>query len=56
VPHNVFVTGGTGYVGRPLIEQLASRGHQVRGLVRPGSEAKLPRVAEPIVGSALDSS
>jgi nucleoside-diphosphate-sugar epimerase len=52
----VFVTGGTGYVGRPLIDQLASRGHRVRALVRPGSEARLPRVAELIVGNALDSS
>jgi nucleoside-diphosphate-sugar epimerase len=56
VSRDVFVTGGTGYVGRPLIEQLASRGHRVRALVRPGSESRLPAAAEPVVGNALDAS
>ena len=40
--HRVFITGGTGYVGRPLINLLLGRGHAVRALVRPGSEKKLP--------------
>ena len=53
-PHCVFVTGGTGYVGRPLIEQLLTRGHQVRALVRPGSEKKLPQGCQAIPGDALD--
>jgi uncharacterized protein YbjT (DUF2867 family) len=52
-PHQVFVTGGTGYLGRPLIQELCSRGHTVRALVRPGSEARLPRGAEPVTGDAL---
>lgn len=52
----VFVTGGTGYLGRPLIEKLLERGYPVHALVRPGSEARLPRGALPIVGNALDSS
>ena len=39
---HVFVTGGTGYLGRPLIRELLIRGHTVRALVRPGSEKKLP--------------
>jgi uncharacterized protein YbjT (DUF2867 family) len=50
---NVFVTGGTGYLGRGLIERLLARGHRVRALVRPGSEGRLPPDAEPIVGDAL---
>jgi uncharacterized protein YbjT (DUF2867 family) len=50
----VFVTGGTGYLGRPLIELLAARGHRVRALVRPGSERKLPAGCEPVTGDALD--
>jgi uncharacterized protein YbjT (DUF2867 family) len=50
------MTGGTGYLGRPLIEQLTSRGHRVRALVRPGSERRLPRTAEPVRGNALDAS
>jgi uncharacterized protein YbjT (DUF2867 family) len=52
----VFVTGGTGYVGRPLIDALLERGYRVHALVRPGSEAKLPRGALPVIGSALDAS
>jgi len=38
---NVFVAGGTGFVGRELIKQLVAEHHQVVALVRPGSEAKL---------------
>ena len=42
----VFVTGGTGYLGRPLVERLMARGHQVRMLVRAGSERKTPAGVE----------
>ena len=52
----VFVTGGTGYLGRPLITELLSRGHQVRALARPGSESKLPEGCEVVPGDALDGS
>jgi uncharacterized protein YbjT (DUF2867 family) len=52
--HRVFVTGGTGYVGRPLITQLMERGHEVHALVRPGSERKLPAGCQAIPGDALD--
>ncbi len=38
----VFVTGGTGFMGRQLVAELLRRGHCVRALVRPGSEKKLP--------------
>jgi uncharacterized protein YbjT (DUF2867 family) len=51
----VFVTGGTGYVGRPLISRLLKRGHEVRALVRPGSEKKLPAGCQAVPGNALDS-
>jgi uncharacterized protein YbjT (DUF2867 family) len=53
---NVFVTGGTGYIGSRVIPALIARGHTVRALVRPGSEKKLPHGAEPILGNALDAS
>lgn len=53
---SVFVTGGSGYVGRALISRLVDRGHPVRALVRPGSESKLPHGAEPVLGNALDAS
>lgn len=52
--HSVFMTGGTGYIGRPLITRLLERGHEVRALVRPGSEKKLPAGAQAIPGDALD--
>ena len=52
---SVFITGGTGYIGTPLIQKLSERGHQVRALVRSGSESKLPaNCAEPVFGNALD--
>jgi uncharacterized protein YbjT (DUF2867 family) len=52
--HRTFITGGTGYVGRPLINLLLERGHEVRALVRPGSEHKLPTNCQPVFGNALD--
>jgi uncharacterized protein YbjT (DUF2867 family) len=54
VPRVVFVTGGTGYLGSRLIVELARRGHAVRALVRAGSEHKLPKEAEAVVGDALE--
>jgi len=53
---SVFVTGSTGYLGRPLIAELLRRGHQVRGLARAGSEQKLPAGCEAVIGNALDGS
>jgi nucleoside-diphosphate-sugar epimerase len=38
---SLFVTGGTGYIGSRLIPLLASRGHQLKAVVRPGSETKI---------------
>ena len=50
----VFITGGTGYIGRNVIPLLVSRGHSVRALVRQGSEHKLPSGCTPIIGNALE--
>ena len=50
----IFITGGTGYLGRELIPELLKRGHEVRALVRAGSESKLPAGCEAITGDALD--
>ena len=50
---NVFLTGGTGYMGSRLIPLLVSRGHRVRALVRQGSEVKLPQGCEIVFGNAL---
>lgn len=50
----MFVTGGTGYLGRPLISQLLKLDHEVHALVRSGSERKLPAGCKSVFGSALD--
>ena len=41
---NVFVTGGTGFIGRFLIGKLLDRGETVHVLVRPGSEARFEQL------------
>jgi len=52
----VFVAGGTGYIGGRLIPRLIARGHRVRALVRPGSEAKAPAGAEIVIGNPFEAS
>src|ERR1051325_1710177 len=50
---SVFVTGGTGYIGRRLVPLLVERGHKLKALVRQGSENKLPPGASIVIGNAL---
>jgi uncharacterized protein YbjT (DUF2867 family) len=52
---DVFITGGTGYMGRSLIAALVKRSHAIRALVRPGSENKLRGLCPVVVGDALDA-
>jgi uncharacterized protein YbjT (DUF2867 family) len=54
-PAGVIVTGGTGYLGRALIEELVRRKLRVHALVRSGSQSKLPRGAEGMVGDVFDA-
>jgi uncharacterized protein YbjT (DUF2867 family) len=51
----VFIAGATGYMGRRLAAELVRRGHAVSGLVRAGSERKLPPSCTPVIGNALDA-
>jgi len=52
-PLDVFIAGGTGYIGSRLVPALRARGHRVYTLVRPGSEAKAPNGAISVVGNVL---
>jgi uncharacterized protein YbjT (DUF2867 family) len=51
----VFVTGGTGYMGRRLIPVLLKRGHTVRAIARGSSVSRVPTGATALVGDALDA-
>ncbi|GAA3396981.1 SDR family oxidoreductase [Cryptosporangium minutisporangium] len=47
----VLVTGATGNVGRPLVDQLLAAGHPVRALTRNPATADLPAGAEVVAGN-----
>ena len=55
MPRDVFVTGGTGYIGSRVIPALLARGHRVRALVRPASATRLPGGCTAVLGDALDA-
>jgi uncharacterized protein YbjT (DUF2867 family) len=50
----ILVTGATGNVGRNVVEQLISRGADVRALVRDPSKAAFPANVEIVRGDLLD--
>jgi nucleoside-diphosphate-sugar epimerase len=52
----ILVTGGTGFVGRHVAEELARTGRRVRCLVRPGTDATQLEAAgfEVVRGEVLD--
>src|SRR5580692_9579040 len=50
----VLVIGGTGFIGPPLVRELARMGHDVAVLTRGGKPRQLP--AEMMVGSRADLS
>lgn len=55
MPKQIFITGGTGYLGRRLILMLVQKGYSVKALTRKGSEGKLPVGCTPIVSDPFDS-
>lgn len=38
MPHTVFITGATGFLGSHVADRLAARGDRLRALVRPGAD------------------
>ncbi|HTR78438.1 MAG TPA: NAD(P)H-binding protein, partial [Gemmatimonadaceae bacterium] len=53
--NDVFLTGGTGYMGGRLVPALLARGHRVHVLARAGSAGRIAPGAQPVIGSALDA-
>jgi uncharacterized protein YbjT (DUF2867 family) len=51
----IFITGGTGYMGRRLIKKLLKKGYKVKALVRKGSENKLPKGCDYVIANPFDS-
>lgn len=51
----LFITGGTGYLGGALLPALLARGHRVTALARPGSQSKLTAGCAVVEGNALDA-
>lgn len=54
--HDVFITGGTGYIGGVLIPRLLERGNRVRALTREQSRHKIPPQCDLVIGDALNAS
>jgi len=54
-PLDIFLTGGTGYIGQHLVPLLVARGHRVRVLAREQSLGRVPAGATAVIGDALDS-
>ena len=54
---NVFIAGGSGAIGVPLVRKLVAAGHQVTALTRSASKAEMLRAlgATPAVADALDA-
>ncbi|RYY00874.1 MAG: NAD-dependent epimerase/dehydratase family protein [Gammaproteobacteria bacterium] len=51
----IFITGGTGYIGKRLIKQLVTAGYDITALVRKGSEHKLPQGVRAIIADPFDA-
>ncbi len=56
MPHRIFVTGATGYLGGAIATRLARDGHTVLGLARDESRAGALRAAgvQPVIGDLAE--
>jgi uncharacterized protein YbjT (DUF2867 family) len=50
----ILITGATGNIGRQVVQQLVSRGAEVRALVRDPSKANFPASVDVVQGDLLD--
>ncbi len=51
----IFITGGTGYLGVPLIQALLAKDHKIQVLTRMQSAHRVPPGARPVPGDALNA-
>ena len=51
----IFITGGTGYIGSRLVKKLLEKNYSVTALVRKGSEYKVPTGAKVVIGNPFDA-
>jgi uncharacterized protein YbjT (DUF2867 family) len=56
VTRDVFITGGTGYIGQRVARALVARGHRTRVLARAESAERVSEGAAVVIGNALDAS
>lgn len=54
-PSPVFLTGATGFIGRPLVRALLARGCEVSALVLPAEADRLPGEVRAFVGDISDA-
>src|SRR5438094_2316607 len=54
---NCFVSGASGFIGANLVHELATRGHRVKALLRPGTDTRGLRGArfETVEGDLSDA-
>ena len=55
VMKQIFITGGTGYMGSRLIKMLLAKGYKVKALVRKGSENKFPEGCDCVIANPFDA-
>jgi nucleoside-diphosphate-sugar epimerase len=55
-PMKIFIAGGTGVIGRPLVARLLAKGHSVVALVRSkeNTEALVKQGIEPAIADVFD--
>jgi nucleoside-diphosphate-sugar epimerase len=51
----IFIAGASGAIGRPLVQRLVERGHDVVGMTRSNEDALRAAGAEAVVADALDA-